>query len=326
MAQDILDIAKLAGLSRGHHIATYQDVESARAGLAAKWQEIDLLLLDLNIPLNSKDSLPEKRHGASILDFVLNDLNSRGNHKISVIIVSGEVEPTVERGLWLDGKYKSVLVGLAAKGQLSVTLPEILRSYCEDHYVAVLRAHWPAAEQGFQTIINDEEDAERRTLACQTVASLMLKNIAQYERKLPDQNSIAGLQLKDLLNDYLVRNFNPANPANPKGVYPILKHFKGPADSWVLRGYIVEYLSTINSFRNAFIHISDTGPFHNGSSSYGLWTEFNDEISRLERGHRMCQMLVLLMKDVLDWYMPWHRKVYTSWLKTQTPSSGSTTK
>jgi hypothetical protein len=174
-----------------------------------------LLLLDLNIPQHAKDSLPEKRHGAGILDFIRNDLNARGNHRISVIIVSGEVDPTYESELWL-GNYKSIVVGLAQKGQLTTTLPEILKRYCEDPYTAQIRGCWPPAEPAFQTSVDENETAAKRLLNCQTLACLMLRNIAQCERNLADQNSITGLQLKDLLNDYLVRNFHPPNPAKPR--------------------------------------------------------------------------------------------------------------
>ena len=313
--EDLLVVIKGAGLSLGHCVGKWTDFDSARAGLDAKWRDIDILFLDLNIPLNASDSKPTKDHGRTMLDYIINDLNRRGPHKMSVVIVSGEVHENYERELWL-GNYKAIVVGLAMKGQLTTTLPGMLQSYCDDPYTAQLRSCWPGAETLFQTILDENETAQKRLLDCQTLASLMLKNIAQFERKLPDQSSIAGLQLKDLLTDYLVRNFKPTDPAKPWSVYSSLKQLKVPTDSWILRGYIFEYLSTINSFRNSFIHQSDTGPFHDGSGAYGIWSESTDEIRRLEEGQRMCQMLVLLIKDVLDWYLPWHRKVYLPWIKS----------
>lgn len=315
----LLAILKDTGLSLGRAIGNWPTLEAARNGLENKWEEVDVIFLDLNIPLDTNDSSPSKDHGLSLLNFITNDFNKRGQHKISVIIVSGEVHTSYEQKLLVN--YSSVVLGLAPKGQLTTTLPEILKHYCEDPYTALLRSYWPAAEPIFQAIIDETKDADSRSLACQNLGRRLLANIAQYEQNLPDQSAIAGRELKPLLSDYLARNFKP-DPQNGR-VQSAITLLKRPADTWVLRGYLTEYLWTINNFRNVVIHRGSI-PFHNGVGGYGIWAGFQAEVNRLETGQRMCQILVLMVQDLLDWYLPWHRKVYAPWLRTQSAPASAT--
>ncbi len=319
--ENLLVVIKGAGMSLGHCVGKWTDFDGARAGLDAKCRDIDLLFLDLNIPLNANDSKPTKDHGRTILDLILNDLNRRGPHKMSVVIVSGEVNENYERNLWL-GNYKAIVVGLAMKGQLTTALPEILNRYSEDPYTGEIRADWSAAEPYYQTLTDEEETAESRSLACLTLSCLLMRNIAQYEQKLPDQTGLSGKQLSDLIREYLARNFNPIKAGGPS--FCNLKFLKGSAGDWVLRGYLIEHLYAINNFRNGIIHISDTGPFHDGAGHYGTWGDGKVPVERLENADRLCRILVMIVQDVLDWYLPWHRKVYAPWIKTLSASAGAT--
>jgi len=101
--RDVLQQARLVGLKGEHKIGVARDLDTAIQEISAKWTTIDLIFLDLSIPDDGKDSsLQGKDRGKKLLNLVHNELNGRGGHRISVIIISGEVDDEIDQEMWVN--------------------------------------------------------------------------------------------------------------------------------------------------------------------------------------------------------------------------------
>ncbi len=310
--RSVLQQARLAGFQAELKIGVAGTLSEATSVLNERWKDIDLVFLDLNIPAEAGDSHPRKDHGQKLLEVIHNDINRRGEHSIAVIIISGEVDSEAERQLWVK-HYAPTVLDLASKDNLTEDFRRCVQRYFEDPMKVEIRSIWPEGFANFDVVTDPSKSANDRSLAAIQLGCLMLKNIDELESAADGLGASSSSDLNTLIKEYLGRNFEPVSSDRPAQVYSNLRKLKRARDQWVLRGYIVEHLYSIHKYRNAIIHVSDTGPFHDGRGGYGVWDANRDLISRLESAERTCKIIQLVVEDVVEWYLPWHERVYLAW-------------
>jgi hypothetical protein len=317
--RDVLQQARLVGLKADRKIGVARNLGDAIQEISDKWQEIDLIFLDLSIPDDAVDSsLQGKDRGKRLLDLIHKDLNSRGMHRISVIIVSGEVDDESDQEMWVD-RYQPTVIGFVSKDDMTVGIRQCVFRYCDSGMDSRLGRLWPAAVPMFRDVNNQSKSATDRSLAAYELGCLLLKNVEAYECSRLTQPPSGGTDLNALVKGYLDRNFRPS----PKGgIFSDLRYLRGQPGQWILRGYMIEHLYSLLKYRNAVVHLTDTGPFHDGKNDYGLWRECPDVVKRLTDAKGICEILSIIVQDILEWYLPWHERVYLPW-KSQ-PASGGT--
>ena len=308
--RNVLQQARQAGFRK--KIGVAENLAEATIALGEHWKEIDLVFLDLNIPADQSDSHPRKDHGQALLELIHKDFNRRGEHSITVIIVSGEVDSDAERQLWVD-HYSPTVLDLASKDNLTEDFRHCVQRYFEDPLKVAIRSIWPEAFANFDVVTDTGKSKNDRSLAAIQLGCVMLKNIDEFESANDGVPTSSSSDLNTLIKEYLGRNFDPASPNKPNQVYSNLRKLKRRRDEWGLRGYVVEHLYSVHKYRNAIIHLSDTGPFHDGRSDYAIWDGERDLISRLENAERTCKIIQLVVEDIVEWYLPWHEQVYRPW-------------
>lgn len=307
----VLQMARVSGLRTENRLGVAKDLDSAMTTINTKWRDIDLILLDLNIPKNDDDTHLSKDNGEIILKLVHEDINLRGGHAISIIIVSGEVDSSFEERFWLN--HRPTVIGLAAKNELSKTLPQCLQKLSQDSILLQLRRVFPEAQHAYLDLTDPNKSANDRSLAGLKLGCFILKSINAYEYNRTDAAYAQTQDLNSLIREYLQRNFEAPH-------YSDLRKLRGSRQKWILRGYMVEHLYSLLKYRNSIIHLIDTGPFHDGSNEYAIWADYPDVIRYLERADGICKILAQIAQDLLQWYLPWHEKVYLPW--KQSVSSG----
>lgn len=317
--RDVLQQARLIGLKTERKVGVARDLDTAIQQIAAKWQEIDLVFLDLSIPDDNKDSsLQGKDRGKKLLNLIHNDLNGRGGHRVSVIIISGEVDDEIDQEVWVDN-YQPTVIGFVPKDDMTAGFRRCILRYCDEGLSSRVRRLWAEAAPKYEEVTDQSKSANDRSLAAYELGCLLLKNVEDYECAKAGQAPSGSHDLNTLLRNYLQRNFQPSDGG---ALFSNLRRLRGPAKEWVLRGYMVEHLYSLLKYRNAVIHLTDTGPFHDGKNDYGLWKECPDLLKRLNQAKGICEILTLIVQDILEWYLPWHQKVYLPW-KSQPLRGGS---
>lgn len=307
--RNVLQQARLAGFQPDLKIGVAGNLADATSALNEHWKDIDLVFLDLNIPADESDNHPRKDHGQKLLEIIHKDINQRGAHSIAVIIISGEVDSEAERQLWVE-HYSPTVLDLASKDNLTEDFRRCVQRYFEDPFKAALRSVWPEAFDNFDTVTDANKSANDRSLAALQLGCQMLKNIDEIESADEGIGTTSSSDLNTLVKEYLSRNFDPVSADRPHQVYSNLRKLKRSRDKWVLRGYLVEHIYSIYKYRNAIIHLSDTGPFHDGRNDYAIWSGDRDLITRLEKAERTCRIIQLIVEDVVEWYLPWHEQVF----------------
>lgn len=72
----------------------------------------------------------------------------------------------------------------------------------------------------------------------------------------------------------------------------------------------MEHFSSINTYWNAYKHLGDR-PFHNPTQDPDEWRIPNDLMERGKDGEIVVKIVELAVRDLLEWYLPWHEQVLT---------------
>ena len=84
---------------------------------------------------------------------------------------------------------------------------------------------------------------------------------------------------------------------------------------------MVQHLYTINAYRGIFHHLEEQAYSlrHGGPDEWNIPAEV---LRRVEDGDRVIQAVELLVRELLEWYLPWHEQVYQPWASSLSGAAG----
>lgn len=291
-------------------VATYDE---ARELIEDRASETDLILLDLNIPRNDQDRQPEKGHGRRLLEHVHN-LNKRSQANMNVIIVSAEELDEGWDNEMLKQLYAGTLVGSVRKDALSVMLKANLKRLRRDP----LRNR--IAKLGIQTldeydvVMNTERAPGDRLEKARSLAIKLARNEMDcFEGRIGASERYAD-NLHGLAED-LKRRFGASPDTRRPEIKADLIRTDGGWGSFLWRGWHVQHLYALNNYRRHFVH-EEEQPYAGIASSPNAWQPPADVLDSLSHGRLLVQVVELIVRELLEWYIPWHEQVYMPWVNS----------
>lgn len=314
---EIFDILSDNDFRGENNLGTAGTYEDAKALIEEKAQNVDVIFLDLNLPINDRDGQPEKRHGANILEFIHSDLNYRASVDIRVIVVSGEDLADGIQDNLLMKQYEGTLIGIVQKAHLPKMLKASIRRLKKDPLRNKMRRFELNILKDYDIVFEPNQPIKERLKSARTIAIRLVQNEVDYHNKQPFFSKLYSDDLNKLIKDHLESRFEP----NEKGQRWIKKSKISTVDGWgsfLWRGSTVNHLYTLNSLRNLYEHIHEQ-PFNNIGPTPDTWKVPNDVLQKMEKGSRIGQIVELIISDLLEWYLPWHEQLYLPWYKGQQP-------
>lgn len=313
---EVLDCLGEAGFTRDDILDESSSYELALTALDSHASDVELVLLDLNLPRNEDDAKPEKGHGRRLLDHVHN-LNRRPHVHIRVIVVSAEtLDDTWDKEPLLT-QYSGTLIGFAQKADLGDTLTSALSLFGKDPLRDEIVRVDAGVEHHYDKITDPNVPIRERLEEACALATQLLRNDMDFTYK----NARASVPYADKLND-LIWKMKEDRFAAKNG-----KHFINAADiqspggwkAFLWRGCLEQHFYTLLRYRNDYVHIR-AKPFRSPDGRDD-WKIGEDLLTSMERGELLGQVIELIVRDLLQWYLPWHEQVYLPWKKSGGASS-----
>lgn len=282
--------------------------EHAKEVIEENADSLDVLFLDLNIPKNNADGKPEKGNGRAILDLVHEDLNRRANIEIKVIVVSGEdLIDGVQDDLF-KRTYKETLVGIVQKANLSIMLKANLKRLRKDPLRSRMSKNRLDVIDDYDKLIDPSQPIKERAMSARAIAIRLVMNELDHFNQKKDSCSEYSDDLNSLIDEIVKGRFS----AGYGGKVRVKKSTITAKDGWegfLWRGQFIQHLYTLNSIRNTFIHMSEQ-PLRTSGSKSDTWEIPDDVLLKVESGEYLGQVIELIVRELLDWYLPWHEQVY----------------
>jgi CheY-like chemotaxis protein len=290
---------------------TYQD---AKALLEEQSAVVDVVFLDLNIPRDARDSRPEKSHGKAILDIIHSDLNRRAGNDIRVIVVSGEdLQDGVQDQLFLE-YYKGTLVGIAQKAELPRMLKASVRRLKRDPRRSQIRRLELEVLDHYDLVTDPAKPIKERLKSAKALATMLVQNEADHH-----DGQLGSCRYTDDLNRLIkdcVESRFSEDATKKRRVKASAMTAPGKWGAFLWRGAMLQHLYAINSYRNVFEHIEEQ-PLRCSTQDTQAWAIPPEVLLSVESGEAVGKLIELTVRDLLDWYLPWHEQVYLPWAKCQ---------
>lgn len=291
---------------------TYDD---AKELLEENATNLNVVFLDLNIPRNENDSQPEDRHGTALLDLIHQDLNKRPSVYIRVIVVSGQDLAANEaaKAMMMD-HYCPTLVGVVEKPSMAQMLKANLKRLRQDPVLKSLRRLGINLEAQWDTLTDTSKPTLARLDAGRTIAIRIAQNEIDYREGHEHSHPEFDDDLPKLCRHLMDRFRSADEEAWPQVSMTTITSRAGWG-GFVWRGVLMEHFRLINSYWNVYKHLS-VRPYHNPTPDPDEWSIPGTLMERAQSGEFVVKIVELAVRDLLEWYLPWHEQV----LSKSTPS------
>lgn len=314
--KEVFNQLAVVGFTGGDCIGEAGTLGEAKELLAQRCEDIGVVFLDLNIPRSAGDPKPSAGVGEHLLDLIHSEFNRRGNVDISVIVVSGEDMATDQaHAELLRKRYVGTLVGVVQKAALPVMLKASVRRLLKDPLRMQIRSCRLDILDSYDRVLDTSRNTGDRLAAAREIAIAIMMNESDYTSGTLGASRRFGDNLKGLLED--VKN-RFANPDRPKAAEV---QTRGGWGAFLWRGYMLQHLWTMNTLRNEFIHMGSM-PFGSIGGPPDTWAVPPEVMSKVCSGVTLGRIAELTVRDLLEWYLPWHEQVFLPWVAAQAPQGG----
>jgi CheY-like chemotaxis protein len=287
--------------------ATYDD---ALAVLREKAAEVDVVLLDLNLPREERDARPEKGHGKAILDHI-HLLNRGASIHIRVIVVSAEELAESWDGELLKQAYPDTLVGVVRKADLKPMLRANLKRLRRDPLRDRIRRLGVDVLDQYDVTFDPTYPIGERVKEARRIAIRLVRyELDQWSGRVGASDGFAD-KLIELIKQVEDR-FAPSQRDGRRRIDVSALTASGGWGAFLWRGTLVQHLYTLNSYRNDYEHINEK-PFRGDGTTTNQWSIPPEVLDSLERGDTVGKIVELIVREILEWYLPWHEQVYLPW-------------
>jgi CheY-like chemotaxis protein len=292
-------------------LGTPSNYDEALAILNEKSSVADVVFLDLNVPRNDLDARPEKGHGKRLLDHI-HGLNQRAGVDIKVIVVSAEELADDWEADMLRQLYRETLVGVVQKAALAPMLKANLRRFRRDPIRSRSSRLGIDVLEEYDIVMDPARATSTRLEKARTLAIRLTRNEMDYfERRLGASELFAD-NLDGLIKELRKRFEVDARTQRPEIKASAIR----VRDGWggfLWRGWHIQHLYTLNSYRNGYVH-EDEQPYQGVLGSPNKWAIPQEVSDSISSGKVLGQIAELIVRDLLEWYIPWHEQVYLPWL------------
>jgi hypothetical protein len=307
--KEVLGQLAKAGFDPDNHLGLAANYQDAKEKLDEIALEVDVVFLDLNIPRSENDPKPEDKHGTALLNLIHGTLNRRPAAHIRVIVVSGQDLAVNEasQNLLLE-LYTGTLVGVVDKTAMAEMLKANLKRLRRDPMASALRRLGIALVDEWNMLTDSNQPTIRRLEAGRKIAICIAQNEIDFFEGAPRSHPELSDNLGGLSGHIMGRFSRPEGKALVSmGSIPTNSGWGG----FLWRGVLMEHFRAINNYWNAFKHL-DERPYDNPTSTPNAWQPPADETEKRKRGDTVAQLVELMVRDLLEWYLPWHEQVITS--------------
>ena len=313
---EILNQLVAAGFTGDDCVGEAATFDAAKELISQHAEDIGVVFLDLNIPRFTGDPRPSSGVGESLLDLIRSDFNCRADIDISVIVVSGEdLASDQAHSDLLRKRYAGTLVGVVQKASLPVMLKASIKRLLKDQLLMRIRCCHLAILDSYDRLMDTQRDMSDRLAAAREIGIALLMNEVDYTNRELGSSRRHGDDLKALLDDVKGRF------ENPRRLKAAELRTDGGWRGFLWRGYMLEHLWTLNTLRNEYIHIGGT-PFSNICDGPDEWNIPADVMANARSGRTLGQIAELAVRDLLEWYLPWHEQVFAPWAAEQNENGG----
>ncbi len=302
-------LLKLAdfGFKKENRLGMADSYNTAKELLEEYSEQINVVFLDLNLPIDTADGRAEKRHGVNLLTLIHKDLNRRPDTGIKVIVVSGEdLHDGGDHDVWMEA-YKDTLIGVVQKANLTTMLKANVRRLKKDPLrTRISNNHLEILDQ-YDLVSDRNLPVKERLEAARTLAIKLVMNEMDVQNQSLNSCPECTDDLHTLVKKIEMR-FEP-DKYNKRHVKQSAINTPGGWGAFLWRGHMVQHLYTLNSYRNTFVHIEEQ-PFRTSSTTEDTWTAPPEILTKMASGDSVGKMIELIVRDLLDWYLPWHEQVY----------------
>jgi CheY-like chemotaxis protein len=297
----------------------------ARKMIDAFATEIRLVLLDLNIPYDESDYSPEDKHGGKLLEFI-HEMNRRPNVQMRVVVVSGQELAKGWGGENLLVRFKDTLIGIAEKEKHNSLVEQFQRLGSNPLRDRILDLNLDVVDY-FDTICDPNQGIKERLESACSLAVRLVRNEMDHAQNTVNASAAMADDLRGLINQ-IEERFSLQTIAQRSGK-SVERRFVDSAalldgnwSGFVWRGTLVQHLFALANYRNDYVHVKKK-PFRSDRGAKDAWRIPDDTLRSLDGGERLGQVIELIVRDLLDWYLPWHEQVYLPWRQSK-GTGGST--
>jgi len=317
--EEILNALQKAGLDYANCVGEAASFSAARDLIDKNSEEIELVFLDLNLPRDERGNDLDKDLGYQLLDWIHADLNVRPNVHVRVIIVSGEYSDYGVRDKNFREKYDGTLVAIAPKNDLPDALAQSLAALNRDGLLERMQALKMTIIDKYLVVMDPQASTLDRLEAGKEIACQLLINEGEFRNQTLGSCGKYSDRLNNAIKDLIELRFEFDPELNRR--HPSVKHVSA-GKSWgdfVWRGLMYQHLYAINTYYNQYKHVSQQ-PYISPPGTTDEWTPPKADLDYFNDGQDAAQIVQILVKELLRWYLPWHAQVYVPWFKTATAS------
>lgn len=300
-------------------LGTPSTYEAALTLLQDKATQVDLVLLDLNLPRDDRDARPEKGHGKRLLDHI-HAINRQGTIEIRVIVVSAEELAEGWDADMLKQLYQDTLVGVVQKAALAPMLKANLKRLRRDGLRDRVRRLEVDVLNEYETVVDPDCPIRERTKEARALAIRLARNeMDHFARRVGASDAFAD-NLNGLIKE-LENRFAINQRTNRRHIDASAIQAAGGWGAFLWRGTLVNHLYVLNNYRNDYEHI-EAKPFCTDGATPDVWTIPPQTLTSLESGEVLGKVIELIVRELLEWYLPWHEQVYRPWLASNALGQG----
>lgn len=314
--EEILNALQKAGLEYPNCVGEAASYSAARDLIDKHTEEIEVVFLDLNLPRDEGGSDLDKDHGYQLLDWVHSDLNVRPNVHVRVIIISGEYSDYGVRDRNFREQYEGTLVAIAPKNDLPDALAQSLAALNRDGLLEQMQALKMTIIDKYLVVMDPHASTLDRLEAGKEIACQLLINEGEFRNQKLGSCGKYSDRLNSAVKDLIEQRFE-ADSENRRR--PSVKQLP-TGKSWgnfVWRGLMYQHLYALNTYYNHYKHVSQQ-PYASPPGTPDEWTPLKVDLDYFTDGQDAAQIVQILVRELLRWYLPWHAQVYVPWFKAQT--------
>ena len=301
-----------AGFEVDNLLACPMTFQKALEALDDHAEDLDVVFLDLNLPRDESDPRPEKGHGRELLKTIHRSYNPRLG--IRVVVVSGEdlLDGFADKNMY--DAWPGTLISIAQKSELSKTLKASLKRLRKDPLAQrIRRAKVDGILGHYECVADATQPVGERLKAARAIAVRLVRN--EVDHHLGTVGGTRGYadNLNGMIHDHIESRFAPGRDG--KCYVDIGKiRSDGGWDAFLWRGATVQHLYALNQYRNTYEHLRER-PYDEKSKAH--WKVPRDTMERVRSGQSVGMIAECIVRDLLDWYLPWHEQVYQPWRERQ---------
>jgi hypothetical protein len=310
---EVLNQLADAGFDPANLLARPSHFEEAVEAIREHADSLDVVFLDLNLPRDATDARPAKGMGRNMLNLIHGTLNPKAN--IRVVVVSGEDLLDGFSDQMMYDLWPGTLASIAQKSALAPTLRASLRRLRKDPFAQALRrAKMENILALYDVVADGSQPIGERVSKAKAIGLLLVGNEVDHNSGRVGYSSRYGENLHLLIRDEIESRF----AANSSGrSYIDIGEIKadGGWGAFLWRGAMVQHLYALNQYRNTYVHISEQPYQHAGRDR---WEIPRDLLKRASDGRYVGVVIESIVRDLIEWYLPWHEQVYLPWREGQT--------